>query len=612
VSGAANKRNRGGRFATFAIVATLVAMLGLCLAAGQTPAAAAAGEKPALSDEQIAALVVQLGDPDYAVREAATLELASLGARAADAVLTAAEVTGDVEVSLRARWLAESLPMVVEGDAAAAAALVDGFSRRGFGERLKIMHRLLRLEDDAGIEPLARITRLERTAAGSRIAAALVVREWSPDDPAWPGIAARVLVGVGQSRRPAARFLRAFVNASTAESPAQASAAIEEMVAAAGKGDELIGLPQEELLGITRTDQIFSRCLAQMLSHQGRQDEALAEAARLLASADDEADPDAQKALELQWLASHGIPQAVDLIADRLADPDVSPLLVYAAAAAWQARNEPKAIAQASTLALVASRRLADGSMVERLQAAILLARWGGISWAVQEYQGVLNDPNATLAQRALATTLFAEFLHDQARDAEAAEVIHKIFAANGDAVEQTLMQLERDPRAIRSRMLFFRAKAAVEAGERRQLLEESVRAYPKDVDTLIALYKLPDNTPAQQAEAAARVVRAAERIDEEIRALPDEPGSKNEYAWLVSNTEGDLAKATRYSRQSLEASFDNASYLDTLAHCQAAAGDITHAIRTQRLALRHEPHSLLVRQNYQRFISLETKPNTP
>jgi len=69
-----------------------------------------------------------------------------------------------------------------------------------------------------------------------------------------------------------------------------------------------------------------------------------------------------------------------------------------------------------------------------------------------------------------------------------------------------------------------------------------------------------------------------------------------------VANTEGDVAKALRYSRQSLEDAFDNASYLDTLAHCHAAAGNVDRAVRVQSLAVRHEPNSLLVRRNLERF----------
>jgi tetratricopeptide (TPR) repeat protein len=90
--------------------------------------------------------------------------------------------------------------------------------------------------------------------------------------------------------------------------------------------------------------------------------------------------------------------------------------------------------------------------------------------------------------------------------------------------------------------------------------------------------------------------------MEQAIKDLPDEPQAYNEYAWLVANTEGDVQKAIRYSKQSLRDSFDNSSYLDTLAHCHAAAGDFDRAIRTQRLALRHEPHNRIIRLNLEAF----------
>ena len=174
-----------------------------------------------------------------------------------------------------------------------------------------------------------------------------------------------------------------------------------------------------------------------------------------------------------------------------------------------------------------------------------------------------------------------------------------------GADTNQILMQLGRDPPALRSRLLYFVACDALSHGDRaayRSRLEESLAAHPKDVDSLIAWYRLGDDDPAHRVDAAARVARALEQIDEEIQAIPDDPNGYNEYAWLVANTEGDVAKALRYSRQSLEEAFDNASYLDTLAHCHAAAGELERAVRVQSLAVRHEPHSLLVRRNYERF----------
>jgi hypothetical protein len=569
------------------------------LAAADSVAAALDPDAPATVAE-IDALVAQLGDPDYAVREVASGRLAALGAGAADALLTAAETSTDLEISLRARWLVESLPLAVDGDAPEAVALLERFGTLRFDQRVQVMHRLLRLDDDAGVEPLARIVRLERTAAGSRIGAALLAREWQPNDPAWTGMAPRILAGLGGSRRPAARFLRAVVGFSQAAGPDESAAALDAAVEALGKADvgggddEPSGLPQAERLGIERTSRIFRRCLVQMLATGGRREAALAEATSLLASGADEAEPDEQVAADLQWLATHGLPEAVDLVGARLADPEV----------AWRSRAaEPAAGDKAAALAAVATRRLdEDDSLGERIQAAMLVAHWGADDWALREYRTVRDAPGAVLAQRALAATSAAEFLHDRQRDAEAAAMLREVLAAPEDEVAEALMRFDRDPRATRARMLFFEACATEDPAARRRLLEESLRHYPKEVDTLIALYSLADSTPMQKAEAAARVARATEAIEEEIRALPDDTNAKNEYAWLVANTEGDVAKALRYSRQSLEEAFDNASYLDTLAHCHAAAGELERAVRVQALAVRHEPHSLLVRRNEERF----------
>lgn len=135
--------------------------------------------------------------------------------------------------------------------------------------------------------------------------------------------------------------------------------------------------------------------------------------------------------------------------------------------------------------------------------------------------------------------------------------------------------------------MLFFEACAAASRGDfaaQRKLIEDSIRHYPKDVDSLIALYHLPDQTMEQKQEAIKKVTEALAQIEAEIQAVPDDANGYNEYAWLVANTEGDIDRATRYSKKSLAQSFDSSSYLDTLAHCRATAGDLKAAIKYQSL----------------------------
>ena len=567
------------------------------------------------TDDEIGALIGQLGADDFSVREVAAMRLADLGATASDALLAAAESSPDLEVALKARWLVDALPLATPSDPPGVATALEKYARSDYEARVQLMHRLLRFDDDAGIEPLARIVRLERTASGSRIAAALLAREWHVGDPAWPVIAPKIAAGLGPSRRPAARFLRAVVEAS--RSPAD-PAAIEEataafaLIARPGEGEPRATLADDTTdpsLGDAKTLRIFRRTLIELLASVGRRDAALAEAEQLFAACRGSAVEEELTAAEMAWLSDHGLPEAADLLADRVAaDHDTfAPLTAYAVAVARRRLGDEAAAATVADRAADALAR-ADGELSRRLQAAMLLARWGAADWAAREYESISGNPRAPIGEFALAGVLGAEFLNEQRRHADAAAVLRRVLdGREGDEEDtaQILLRLERDPRAIRSRMLFFSACDAATRGDaaaQRRLLEEALASYPKDVDALIAWYRLADGDPDRLPEARERVVRALEQIDEEIQAVPDDANGYNEYAWLVANTAGDIRTATRYAQRSLELSFDNSSYLDTLAHCRFAAGDLAGAVRTQQLAARQEPHNPTIRRNLDRF----------
>jgi hypothetical protein len=582
------------------------------IAGGASPLFPPAADRP-LPEPTAAELqtfVDQLGHHDYAVRELASQRLAAAGAAAADLLLAAAEESADLEVALRARWLAESIPLATGRESPAAGRLLKAYSTADLASRIMIMRQLLRLDDDAGVESLARIVRLDQTAVGSQLAAALLTQDWEPADPFWPRLAPAILAGLGTSSRPAARFLRGLVTHTTADSPIAAARGVDacaEAVDAISGGDSTIGRPfatdADELPVMAHVGSIFRRCLAALRASQGRRAEALA-AATPLFEITPGSDAASRAAVFVQWLTAHGLPEAVELVpAAFMADPP--PLLAYTAALAWREQDGPEAAAKARELAELASLGLAKHDLEERLRVASLLARWGGIEWAEREYRICLEAAETRPIERALVTISLAELLHDQERDAAAADMLRTLVetdAGRGNDLDQELMQLGREPRAIRSRMLFFAACAAPDNPTRLRLLDESLEAFPDDVDSLIAAYHLAADEPARREQIVARITKTAAAIDQEIRELPTDSVRRNEYAWLVANTEGDLAKALGYSRQSLEEAFDTASFLDTLAHCHAAAGNLERALRTQWLAVKKEPHSLLIRRNFARF----------
>lgn len=608
-------------------------LIAVAAAGGGGPSVRAAPTTEPATPEAIAALVGRLGDADYAARETAAVRLLELGGAAADALLTAAETSGDLEVALRARWLVESVPTVLGApdDPPAVTTLLERYQSSAEADRARLLLRLLRLDDDAGIAALARVVRLERSSTLSRLAARLLVREWLPDDPFWPALRARITAGLGSSGRPAARFLQSLVAFSESVSEddrrrhaAAAEAALALLEGTASSDERPVAIDQEEtdegtaLVVTGNADAVrdLRRCLCAMQVQAGLRDRALAQAARLLGvhQAASPRDPvaaagDAVIAEDLVWLTERGLPEAVLLMERRWPGLETDdPLSGYAVAIALVAAGER---GRADTVADAARDRLRQGQtgFAARLRVVLRLVRWGAVDWAMREYDTLVADPALPAVEFAWASILYSEFLHDQGRNDRAADILQPVVSGRpgsvGEEPERVLPRLDRDPRTATSRMLYFRSCAAAERGDdgdRRRFLEEAVQAYPRDVDVLIALYRLPDTAPQQRGSVQALVGKALTRIEEEIQALPDDPNGYNEYAWLVSNTEGDVAKATRYSRRSLETSFDSPSYLDTLAHCQAAAGDFARAVRTQSLARRLEPHNRTIERNLRRF----------
>jgi tetratricopeptide (TPR) repeat protein len=598
------------RLAAAARVACLIAtcLAATCLVAAWPPRAGATSP-PA----DVAALVADLGAADAAVREQATARLAADVAGASDALLAAAESATDPEVALRARWLLDSLPLAAPHDAPEAADVLARLATATGTDRRLALHELLRLDREAGIEPLARLVRLDRPATEAVTAAALLAGEWRPDTAAWQRVRGSIVAGLGPSDRPAARFLRALAAAGAASTAAAAAdsctaavAAVEQL-AVAGADPAAVG--------------VLRRCLAALLARSGRRDEAVAEADRLFAARASAAG-DARGAFDLVWLAAHGLPDAVDAFRSRYGERlDREPLLAYAAAIAERARGR-EAEAGVAADAAFAAAATDDPDVADRLRLALLLCRWGAFDWAAREYEAVLNAADDDPARFALGGVYLAESLHDQGRDAEAAAVLGRVLQGHGSvSAKDMLERVERDPAVVRARMHFFESCDAAVRGDvaaTRRCLEDALRSFPQEVDALIGLFRLPDATAAERAEARRLVEAAADRIEDRIEALPENTDAYNEYAWLVANTVGDFSRAERYARvaigrharlllESRQASpfdggLDSSSYLDTLAHCRAAAGDLPGAIRIQSLAVALEPHGRILRLNLEAF----------
>jgi len=239
----------------------------------------------------------------------------------------------------------------------------------------------------------------------------------------------------------------------------------------------------------------------------------------------------------------------------------------------------------------------------ERLRTASSLRRRGWVPWAEAEYRRAAEM--GPVVYKVAALVYLSEMLHDQGRDLQAAEArkdavdaIHRMPAPAREQTKETLALSHLDPAEIGARMNYFFACHWERQGDRakqRKHLEEAIRSSPFEVDTLIALGRLPEQSEAEHKKTRKQIDRAAEMLRREIQENPDEANAYNQAAWLIGNTQGNLDEALRFAEKAVELEPDNSAYLDTLAHVHFAKGELDQAIRYQSRAAEVDPHNGLI-----------------
>jgi tetratricopeptide (TPR) repeat protein len=105
-------------------------------------------------------------------------------------------------------------------------------------------------------------------------------------------------------------------------------------------------------------------------------------------------------------------------------------------------------------------------------------------------------------------------------------------------------------------------------------------------------MYRVPNADENWRRATLSKIRELARQFEQEMEEDPDDATPYNQWAWLISNTEGDYQQAIRYSHRSLElipaaaGESAGASYLDTLGRCYYAAGDLENAVKYQRQAV--------------------------
>ena len=153
--------------------------------------------------------------------------------------------------------------------------------------------------------------------------------------------------------------------------------------------------------------------------------------------------------------------------------------------------------------------------------------------------------------------------------------------------------------------MHYFAAMGYLQKGDVKshvKHLDKAIEADPTDADALIALHRLANQDERRRAKTLKLIQAAAETFRQQIAKSPKTATAYNQFAWLVSNTEGDFQEALRYSKKSLKIRPNTSAYLDTLGRCFYAVRDYKNALKNQRLAVELDPHARQLRRQLDLF----------
>ncbi|MCA9185138.1 MAG: hypothetical protein KDA99_05940, partial [Planctomycetales bacterium] len=605
-------------------LALLVTIVAHVASAGAGPAVET-NAQPASTSERttsthIAELIEQLAADEYVLREKAQSELLSLGQPAYDLLIEACE-NPDIEIRLRARKMISQLRIqwIRADDSAAVKDLLRDYDDLAANDRLRMVTKLARFSGAEAIPAMCRIARFDESELLARQAALAVLKKDLPEETqSRQNLLSAISRAVGNSKRVPARWIRAY--ADSAVDPTSAVDAWKELY-----DDEVEAyhnLPTDSTLDYV---QSLSRERVELLLELGRSDEA---AAVMLALADVRAE--LTDLLEIvDWMMDHQAYATLEELAKRHSDVFyASAPLVYRLAEMHRLRNEPERAAELAKQA----HEVVAGDLTGRITTALVLERRGILDWAEVELRKAIEmsmaADNPSLAAEATTRVTLSEMLHDQHRDDEAALTLQPLVdrMQKDESIREAMENNEvpRTPGEFVARMNFFYAvhlqrQSDHDQKEIRNRLEAAIAGDPQDADVLIAMYRLPNSDEAWQNKTKIHIQGAAQQFRREIVAYENRvqlndgfeltehferalANSCNQYAWLVSNTEGDYQDALRKSERSLELMPDTAGFLDTLGRCHYAVGDLERAVEIQRRAVELEPHSGLIRGQLEFF----------
>jgi tetratricopeptide (TPR) repeat protein len=583
------------------------------------PGTAVEGSSPTDGDRklrsQVDHWVEQLGAANYAERLRARLELERLGLLAFDA-LYEAQFADDSEIALAARYLIGSLQVSWSNpeDPEVIRGLLEGYGSLVEADRQARIERLTLLPDRIALPALCRLARFESSPRLSRRAALAVLRLPAPTSEAeQQRVAALITEVLGPNDRSVSTWLRLRS---------------EEWLVGDLRSDDWRQLLADERTTLdsggqgTTTDKDLVRDLYRSVAERAVEIDdpsapEFAMASLDLIDSDDLAVVDA-----VNWALNHRLDPMIEQLQVREAARfEREPRLLYALADVARRRGDDAAAKQFSDQALAlapppanAAGEALDEALYRHTEMGVLLQERGWFDWSQRELQLVIDaaPPESLAGARArIQLSSLQEALEDFPAAIKSLEpLVQRIQADDAFATRIKDLLLVSEPSELVSQWHFLQGRQAMAAGDdaaAKQHLVQATEEYPDNIEALIAMHGLAGDA-GWKTRGQMRVAACAKRMRESIDWLgrmlntpqggSDRAGTAaflamrcNQYAWLIANTEGDIASAIEHSQKALDLQPGEPAYLDTLARALFASGDLAGAIEAQRRALVAQPH---------------------
>jgi len=613
-------RSRFPTFRSILIASTMSQVLLLAVAALYPKSLLADSPTAATPTTQTEAgqWIEKLGHISYATRTRAREQLQRMGLQALDE-LHAAQFNSDSEIAMAARHLVSSLLVSwsTESDPQAVRDALDEYGAQSETERQNRMDRLAELPNRQGLAALCRLARFETSLRLSREAALAVMRYPVAEDAETRKRDAETIVDVlGPNDRRAADWLRAYAKDSLAGS--YSVDAWQELIQQQRQAMDDGSDPTVTRPAVLELVQV---CAARAVSG-GLRDEAIRISIKHL----DLIPPRARDVIDAcGWAIDNQMHSVVLELKKRHEDLfSRQPILLYGAAEALLAENDtpgaerladaaiaveplPKLGSEAATL--MSPKAIEEAAQRHREVGRELETR-GLFRWAEREYRHIIDSSELDTPIAAIARSQLASMLAELERHGECVAVLEPMIQ-RADADQQfqrKLISQHIDIDKFKAIMLFQDglAKAAEkDLDTAKTSLLSAFKLDSTNADILIAMYRTEGDAEWKGivSDSIKRLALSFENEIETVR-LQINPRMRipesnmylaeclNQYAWLISNTEGNYAKALDYSLQSIQLVPDSAAQLDTAGRCYFAVNDFENAILMQRRAVKLMPHS--------------------